>query len=102
MKTEKWWLESGEAQADKWSSFEIPSYEARSQLRKGVYVKALFAFKDGERERMWIEVTGGSSTGYVGTLLSTPASVDERILKTGTEIKFDPSHVIDIDDPEGL
>lgn len=108
MKSVKWWLESGEARADQWSTFEIPSYEARSRLRVGSYAKMIFAFVDGEKERMWVEVQSiiedqeAPSVVYRGTLLSSPVSVDERILKSGAEVKFEPKHVIDIDDPTGL
>lgn len=96
----KWRLESGEVQADKYGTFQIPSFEARTSLRKGMYVKAIFSFDDGQRERMWIEVLNNNTDGYVGTLLSTPATVDERILAQGAQILFGPQHVIDIDDPE--
>lgn len=97
---QKWQLESGEARADEFGTFEIPTYEARASLQKGMYVKVIFSFEGGGVERMWVEVLGGDSGGYVGSLISTPATVTEHVLSSGTVIRFEPRHVIDIEDPE--
>jgi hypothetical protein len=84
-------------------TFEIPTLEERTNLKDGDYAKLIFwiALDDtGERdyhERMWVIVNESTSSGYVGTLDNQPGAVDDdHSLQYGSQVAFEPRHVIDI------
>lgn len=78
-----------------------PDQETRENLKVGEYVKLVFRFadeesdrKDGQCERMWVQVTGCDNQGYyVGRLENDPHHGD---VANGDTIHFHPLHVADI------
>ena len=93
-----WQLESGVARhAEAPDTFEIPDEKVRSRLVPTSVAKLIFTLlgADGPRvERMWVEVTGYTDTGYVGVLDNTPRTPGAPIAP-GQLVEFGPDHVID-------
>lgn len=80
-------------------TFWIPSKERRENLVEGELVKLVFNLTDGNQtqgERMWVLVKSVGSSGYLGVLDNDPYSTDR--IKAGSDIPFEPRHVIDIFD----
>src|SRR4051794_7930881 len=71
-----WQLESGvERHAEAPDTFEMPDEAIRSRLVPTCTAKLIFTLRgaDGPRvERMWVEITGYTDTGYVGVLNNEP------------------------------
>lgn len=99
-----WELGDGEAMhAAAPAIFEIPSAEARSSLQAGDYAKLVFRILvESEEEpvsveRMWVIVRERVDGGYLGILDNEPDAIAENDdLWVGTELPFQPRHVIDI------
>jgi hypothetical protein len=80
-------------------SFFIPSREVRESLRPGDLAKLRFEISDAHAdlpgaERMWVEVTGHDSGGYVGTLVNQPTAI--TTITYGSTVRFGPEHIISI------
>ncbi|HEV7233637.1 MAG TPA: hypothetical protein VGN36_05280 [Sphingorhabdus sp.] len=102
-----WCLDDGEEyhQAAP-ETFWIPDLADREQLQPGDLVKLIFriAVDDPEDdvavERMWVIVRERVAGGYLGILDNEPSSIDENDdFWLGTELPFQPRHVINIDTP---
>lgn len=99
-----WELDDGEAMhAQAPATFEIPSRDAREGLRPGDFAKLVFRILvDDENEpvkveRMWVIVRERRLGGYFGILDNEPDAIAENDdLWVGTELPFEPRHVIDI------
>ena len=104
LETDGWTLDDGEelhAQAP--ASFRIPPRGARETLRPGDLAKLVFRIMidDDEEpiavERMWVIVRERIDGGYFGLLDNEPyALAENERLWPGTELPFEPRHVIDI------
>lgn len=88
------------------NTFWIPELSERQQLQPGDLVKLIFqiAIDDPENdvavERMWVIVRERVPEGYLGILDNEPSSIDENDqFWLGTEVPFQPKHIINIDDP---
>jgi uncharacterized protein YegJ (DUF2314 family) len=97
-----WQLESGVARhAEAPDTFEIPAESIRSRLVPGCDAKLIFALqgRDGVCvERMWVQITGYTDTGYLG-VLNNPRTAGAAIA-LGEQVEFGPDHVIDALPPE--
>lgn len=79
------------------STFLIPTRAEREALKPGDLVKLLFEIVDPQEgmptaERMWVRVAESRGNEYVGSLDNDP-----RVITTigpGSQIKFEPHHVI--------
>jgi hypothetical protein len=79
-----------------------PAEEIRDNLLAGAHIKLIFRFvdekagwKDGEVERMWVQVTGrDDDENYIGTLENDPVHND--VLSAGDTIRFHPLHVMEV------
>ena len=93
-----WQLESGvERHAEAADSFEIPDESIRTRLVPTCDAKLIFTLRgrDGPQvERMWVQVTGYTETGYVGVLNNEPRTPDAPIA-IGERVEFGPEHIID-------
>lgn len=97
-----WNLESAEARNKLFKSFEIPSRDVRESLSPGYFAKLIFVAKlPPAGERMWVEITKKTRTGYIGVLKNTPVTPPLKdILLTGDEVVFGPEHIASISPPE--
>lgn len=87
-------LEDAEARAAA-TSFPIPDVAMRERLQSGDLVKLIFKQANGEAvERMWVEVTAVTSTGYQGRLDNDPTQIPN--LAAGESLLFEPRHVMSI------
>jgi uncharacterized protein YegJ (DUF2314 family) len=98
------YLDDGERRASQHpDTFTIPSREMRERLLVGDLVKLMFCDHepvDGVGvERMWVEITGITDTGYVGKLDNEPVSLQR--IQLGSPVAFEPRHVIGIWVEEG-
>jgi uncharacterized protein YegJ (DUF2314 family) len=97
-----WQLESGvERHAEAPETFEIPEEEIRSRLVPTCLAKLIFALRSAEGpqvERMWVQITGYTETGYVGVLDNDPRTPDAPIA-AGQVVEFGPDHIIDAEPP---
>jgi hypothetical protein len=93
-----WQLESGvERHAEAPDSFEIPDESVRSRLVPTSDAKLIFTLRgpDGPQlERMWVQITGYSDTGYIGVLNNEPRTQGAPIA-LGQTVEFGPDHIID-------
>jgi hypothetical protein len=86
-------------------TFIIPPKKLRSGLTRGALAQLLFmiAVEDGEepeRERMWVVVRRRFPGGYLGVLDNDPTCIEKnQELWSGSEIPFEPRHVIDARPP---
>ena len=93
-------LENGEKlHAEYPDTFGLPKRSARENLKVGDIVKLIFVLNDPDpsmpgAERMWVTVSAGRGSNYVGELNNEPALVQGA--KVGDFIEFGPEHVIDI------
>lgn len=104
LRADGWRLESAvERLAEAPETFEIPDEEIRSRLVPECDAKLIFTMltRDGREvvERMWVQITGYTNTGYVGVLNNDPKT-DGVPLSYGQRIEFQPLHVIDALPPE--
>ena len=82
-------------------TFIIPSKKLRSALGRGALAQLLFMItvEDGEEpecERMWVVVRRRFPGGYLGVLDNDPTCIEKNHeLWSGSEIPFEPRHVID-------
>lgn len=76
-------------------SFYIPEEEDKDLIYPGVSCKLGFEPKLPYKltERMWVEVTGKTKTGFVGTLSNQPVNLR---LKPGDKVYFESKHILDI------
>ena len=101
---EGWCLDDGEVRhSENPSTFEIPDLAVRQILQPGDFAKLIFRIAlddndDGEAvERMWVIVRERRDGGYVGMLDNLPTLISEDdALWLGTELPFDPRHIIDV------
>lgn len=83
----------------------IPSKKLRSGLGRGALAQLLFMItvEDGEEpecERLWVVVRRRFPGGYLGVLDSEPTCIEKNHeLWSGSEIPFEPRHVIDVGPP---
>lgn len=81
--------------------YRIPRESVRKSLKPGYFVKICFVsetMQNGtDRERLWVEVTGGKNP-YTGVLRSSPAFLKDLI--PGEPILFDAEHVSDVSLPQ--
>jgi hypothetical protein len=92
---DRWHLSSGvESHLANPETFEIPTQADKRAIEPGDRVKLMFRMKDGWGERMWVNVSGVSKRGLVGTLVNCPVGIPRLI--DGDTIKFRHDHVIDI------
>lgn len=99
-----WELDDGEAMhAQAPATFEIPSRDACEGLRPGDFAKLVFRIlvddedEPVEVERMWVIVRERRQGGYFGILDNEPDAIAANDdLGVGTELPFEPRHVIDI------
>ena len=93
-----WQLENGvERHAEAPDTFEIPDESVRSRLVPTSDAKLIFTLRgpDGPQvERMWVQVTGYTDTGYIGVLNNKPRTPGAPIV-LGQTVEFDPNHIID-------
>lgn len=72
-----WQLESGvERHAEAPETFEIPDEAVRSRLVPTSAAKLIFTLRGAEGpqvERMWVQITGYTESGYLGVLTTTRA-----------------------------
>jgi len=105
-----WELRSGEkAHEQNPDTFWIPSYDKRSNLKKGMAAKLIFDIETEDEtgeiqtggERMWVIVVSEKDGYYLGVLDSEPSSIEPGTgyLEQGSKLWFKPEHVIDIDNP---
>ena len=73
-------------------SFDIPSRDKRGSLEQGDTVKLIF----DSIERMWVDVTEVTETGYVGLLANIPSGI--KTIVWGGEVEFGPEHIIEVAD----
>lgn len=83
-------------------TFEIPSAEARKDVRIGNWVKLGFMIlsptDNYDTERMWVAVAESSSDCYCGTLRNDPCHDVGAVL--GDPIMFGPQHLLNIAEDE--
>lgn len=99
-----WCLEDGEERhRDAPETFLIPEREIRESLRPGDFAKLIFKISLDDREdtevveRMWVLVREQGPIGYIGILDSETSSIAENeSFWRGTEIPFEPRHIIAI------
>jgi hypothetical protein len=103
LEDDRWALLSAEARhAESPDSFEIPSADVRSALRKGDAAELLFDIEtreDGQVidrgvDRMWVVITRIEPPLYVGVLMSDPGESEGLDLRPGTELIFSAEHVL--------
>lgn len=103
-----WALISAEARhLESPGTFEIPSAEARTALRRGDAAKLLFDIETREHgavvdrgvDRMWVIVTAVDGPLYVGVLENDPGVADGLELRPGCEVLFRAEHICSIDRP---
>ena len=86
-------------------TFIIPPKKLRSGLGRGALAQLLFMItvEDGEEpecERMWVVVRRRFPGGYLGVLDNDPTCIEKnQELWSGSEIPFEPRHVIDARPP---
>jgi uncharacterized protein YegJ (DUF2314 family) len=94
-----WQLESGvERHADAPDTFEIPDEAIRSRLVPTCDAKLIFNLRGAEGsqiERMWVQITGPTDTGYIGVLNNEPQTPAAPIA-LGQVVEFGPEHIIDV------
>jgi uncharacterized protein YegJ (DUF2314 family) len=94
----KYTLDDGEAvHREASSTFWIPDAIERQSLCIGQIVKLIFRIDLGHEvkvERMWVQVTARSASGYIGELDNDPYCTTE--IRAGEIVLFEPRHVIDI------
>lgn len=100
-----WCLEDGEEyHAAAPETFWIPDQQSRDSLQPGDLAKLIFRISVDNPdepiavERMWVivreRIAGG---GYLGVLDNDPDAIEENEeLWSGTELPFEPHHVINI------
>lgn len=97
-----WQLESGvERHAEAPETFEIPEEEIRATVGPNVLSKAhlhLAERRGPTVERMWVQITGYTESGYVGVLDNDPRTPDAPIA-AGQVVEFGPDHIIDAEPP---
>ena len=71
-------------------SFGIPPRKQRESLKVGSTVKLIF----DNKERMWVNITERTESGYRGTLSNIPAGI--RTIQQGDMVDFAPENIIDI------
>ena len=75
-------------------TFQIPSEEARANLRPGDIVKLMFQSNHSPHsERMWVHLTGKQNGHYVGHIANDPIVVQAAY---GDQVTFSAEHVVDI------
>jgi len=98
-----WQLESGVARhAEAPDTFEIPDASIRSRLVPGCDAKLIFTLqgRDGiQVERMWVQITGYTDTGYSGVLDNQPRTAGAPIA-LGERVEFGADHIIDVLPPD--
>lgn len=84
-------------------AFQIPTEDLRSRLVPECDAKLIFRLRtpDGQEvvERMWVQITGYTETGYAGVLDNEPKS-EAAPLRFGDRVEFQPEHVIEAMPPE--
>ena len=80
-------------------SFFSPSRSLRDSLHVGDLAKLLFTIIDPPEagpsgERMWVEITERTPTGYVGVLINRPAAI--TTVHQGEPVHFGPENVISV------
>jgi len=88
-------------------SFEIPSLEKRSSLKRGDAAQLLFDIETKEAgvvvdrgvDRMWVIVVDVLPDGYRGVLDSDPGVAENLRLLRGDLIEFGADHICKIDTP---
>jgi hypothetical protein len=104
--TDGWCLEDGESRHRAApETFRIPPREARESLEPGDLAKLIFRISVDSAdepvaiERMWVLVRERILGGYLGILDNNPDAVAENNeFSSGTELPFQPHHIIDIDE----
>jgi len=100
-----WSLEDGEEyHREAPATFWIPERSRREGLQPGDHAKLIFRIGLGDdpdgrvaMERMWVLVRERIPGGYLGILDNEPDAIEENeALWPGTELPFEPRHVIDI------
>lgn len=87
-------LDDAEARAIA-GSFPIPDIAMRERLLIGDLVKLIFLQSDGPAaERMWVEVTAVTRTGYEGRLDNDPTQIPGLV--SGERVSFEPRHVMSV------
>ena len=104
LRDDGWQLESAAARhAEVPNTFQIPDEDVRSRLVPECDAKLIFTMRtpDGREavERMWVQVTGYTDTGYAGVLNNEPKTAGVP-LSLGDRIEFGPDHIIDALPPE--
>ncbi|MEL7110248.1 MAG: hypothetical protein AAGL99_13365 [Pseudomonadota bacterium] len=103
-----WTLVSAEARSAKNpKTFQIPSFEERSSLSRGMAAKLLFdiattedgKLRDRGVDRMWVIVTSVLDVGYQGVLDSDPGTADGLALAKGDLVFFRAEHISGVDRP---
>jgi len=93
-----WQLESGVARhAEAPDTFALPDQSIRERLVTGIDAKLIFSMRAPEGvvvERMWVQITGYTKTGYAGVLDNEPHTKGTP-LALGDRIEFGPEHIID-------
>ncbi len=98
-----WQLESAVLRAaEAPETFELPSESVRTRLVPGCAAKLMFALRTDNQpvvERMWVDITGYTDTGYVGVLNNKPRTPNSPV-ELGDRVEFGPNHIIDALPPE--
>ena len=93
-----WQLESAVAiHAEAPDTFEIPDAAVRSRLVPTSDAKLIFTLRGpqgAQVERMWVQLTGYTESGYVGVLNNQPRMPGAPIA-LGQVLELGPEHVID-------
>lgn len=100
-----WWLKDAEALAIEFPyTFHKPSKQVISCLKHGNHAKLIFVFQTDDPEgpsgeRMWVEITDVTDSGFVGVLDNQPEWIKD--LNYRDTITFEANHIIDtdLDDP---
>ncbi len=82
-------------------TFPIEPREAREKVGIGDLVKLIFEFElagDRARERMWVEVTCRTDSGYEGALRNEPVH-SEHGLSFDDAVQFGPEHIAQAECP---
>lgn len=91
-------LDDGEERhKDAPATFDLPSIQARSNLKLNDLVKLIFRIEhDGgfDVERMWVIIQETTPTGYIGVLDNDAYCTNE--LQAGAIVAFQPRHIIQI------